>query len=184
MPNPTDEGQGPFAVPSRIAEGRPQWKKTGSRKRFAKPDQEKKLPKVEIPDKLSSGVTVQALIKGQYQKKLLALFAPAVLPEMMNAVRRGLEGNDPAAVKIAAEMYSLLSGKTSGVNILVQQNNAQDNRVANVSAKIPGEFSRPDDIYRALAQERESRLLNPAKSVIELQPTPLYEKEPIRRDAE
>lgn len=121
-------------------------------------------PDILLPDKLAAAkVTAKALQKGSYQKKLLAFFAPVLLPELLNSIRRNLKISDTQTQKLAADIFGL-TPKTGGFSINVNQQNVNSGGGRSVAEDGCGSF---EDIARVLAERREKRAaLPPAGSRI------------------
>ncbi len=83
-----------------------------------------------------------------YRDKMLMLWTPAILPEFMRAIERGLRQNEPRALQLAAEIFEFTS-KAAGVSVTNNILNANMN-AATASATASGRGI--DAILRDLAR--------------------------------
>lgn len=133
-----------------------------------------KYADVSIPEKLAAtAVTPRGL--AAYRAKLHAFFAPHVLGEAYQAIRKAAIAGDLGAIDKIFKAYGVLADGKSGVNINVQQTN--ENRQLAVAPGSAGvrELTSPDAIYRQLAIEREQRALGPGRALLEAEATPVDE---------
>jgi hypothetical protein len=158
-PKPT-----PIAVAMKIAEAE------------RKPPTEEIIPLV-FPEKLSTKrVTARNISNGIFQNELRAAVASQILPKLFQSLMNGVTAGDPVKMKQCWEVYQMLGGK-NGLSINVNQNNV--NQTANIESMRGKGVSSPDDMFRMLAEERESRLLTAGKPVVELVATPVeYDEGP------
>lgn len=145
---------------------------SGGRKKRPTLDTKQEDPDILLPDKLANAnPTSKALTSGLYQRKLLAFFAPHVLPKMFNSLMKGLQSGDARAIQQAGELYQMLGGK-GGVNVNVTQSN--NNKAEAVSASASKGISSPDEMFRQLAQERqERRTMGEKLPALQIEATPV-----------
>lgn len=74
---------------------------------------------------LAKSVTPAMLSNGKFQKQMLAFFALHLSPTLFNAVNESMRAGDVSAMRLAADMYGFTQ-KSGGMNILVNQNNANN----------------------------------------------------------
>lgn len=122
------------------------------------------------PSKMSGkGASPRGISRGSYQRKLLAFFAPHIIPDLLNGIRRGIAANDSQALKLAAEIYQFTAKKGPAVTVNVEQNN--DNRTANLSGKVePGELMTFEEMARVATDSARKRLMPGAAAVVEAHP--------------
>jgi hypothetical protein len=132
------------------------------------------FPDLAIPDNLlNAKVTTRQLRNGTYQRKILAHFAPALLGEFINSVRRNLHLSNESTQRLTAEMFNFVGAK-GGVNVMVNQQNTNTSESKAASASRSAGPSSPDEIFRMLAEEREHRQVS-GRSTIQFAPTPAAE---------
>jgi len=123
------------------------------------------VPDLELPENLTRKVTPTALAKGTYQRKLLALFAPVIMPDLLNSIRRNLKLGDSQAQKLAAEVLGL-THKAPAVSLNLNQNNAQVN-VRGGSADTDKSIGSFEDIARIIQDKRRNAIAGPGTQMIE-----------------
>jgi hypothetical protein len=133
------------------------------------------VPDITVPETVNK-TSPKSLASGAYQRKLLAFFAPVLLPEVLNAIRRNVRVGDVQAQKLAADILGL-TPKGGGINLFMNQQNVnQAKSEADSGRRVSGPTT-PDEMFRLLAQEREQRRINAASGVIDLVATPSAEYE-------
>lgn len=162
MPRKKKGGGGPPLIPI----------DSGGKKKKASPPAPALPPDLALPEKLAgANVTARSLRNGAYQRKLLAFFAPYLLPEFFNSIRRNLHISDAQTQKLAAEIFGLTQTGKGGVNILVNQNNQNNAKAESASVSRTGQPTTPDEMFRMLSEEREQRKQVRTRD-IEFLPTP------------
>ncbi len=136
----------------------------GKTKTSSKPKTSHKKREIALSDALlKTRVTAKNLASGLYQKKILAWFAPYIAPKLMNSILRGLQDDDPAARRLAAEMLNFVTSGKGNINIAL----SQTNQTANVRAIADdGAIRSFEDITRMLHEKRQRQALLPAAEPI------------------
>ena len=150
---------------------------SAKKRRRSLPRQPAVLPDIVLPDKLNkTNVTARALQKGGYQKKLLQFFAPYLLPEAMNALRRAIHSDNMEAVKKTLEAYGILTAPKGAMTIIAPQFNNENKaeamaQAAAIAAKKQDESKGITDfesMIRMVDEGQKTILLQPAQ----YEPTP------------
>ncbi len=133
-----------------------------------KPQKTKHKREISLPEALmKTRVTPKNLASGIYQKKILAWFAPYIAPKLMNSILRGLQDDDPAARRLAAEMMNFVTTGKGSINIAL----SQTNQTANVrQVADDGAFRSFEDIQRMLHEKRQRLALLPAEPIYDATP--------------
>ncbi len=136
------------------------------------------IPDITVPETFSRA-TPKNLASGAYQRKLLTLFAPILIPELLNSLRINVRCGEAQAQKLAADVFGLTPSKGGGVNLFMNQQNINQGKPGSESTRINGPTT-PDEMFRQLATEREQRRIN-AGAVIDLVATPIgeYDKDKL-----
>ena len=135
---------------------------------------------VPVPVGLLKKQTVSAITKGQYQKKLLAHYAPPSIVGFLEGLRQGCLVRDPKCLQLTAEIYDMIPNhKKGGISVNVQQNNANQGAGALIAPGGRGAFKSPDEMFRQLAAEKEQRALGPAPMEFTILPEETSKAEPL-----
>jgi hypothetical protein len=139
-----------------------------------------RLPDIPIPSdlvKTKSGLpTLSSLQKGMFQKKLMQLFAPYILPESFNAARRLIHADNMEAVKKTWESYGVLSSPKGATTIIAPQFNNENKAEAMAQAAALA-AKKQDDAKGISDFESMIRMVEEGQKTILLQPAQ-YEPTP------
>jgi len=118
------------ATKTRRKLGRPSTKKT--------PEKEV-TPDISLPDGFlgkNGSVGAKRLSKGTFQKKVMALFAPYLLPDALNALRRSIKDSDSLpAIRVALESFGVIQPARGAGNVFAPSVNVQTSAQALAASK-------------------------------------------------
>jgi hypothetical protein len=114
--------------------------------------------KIELPPELANlHPSTRSLASGSYQRKILAFFAPFVIPKSMRYIAEKPDDELTSAdLKQVFELYDMAGGKAKGVSIFVNQNNQTANIQASRSS--PESAISFEEIARIAAERRRLRI--------------------------
>lgn len=150
----------------------------GARKRRRSlPPVPEPIPDLVLPDNLNkTNITARSLQKGAYQKKLLQFFAPYLLPDAFNALRRLIQSDNIEAAKKTLEAYGVLSAPKGATTIIAPQFNNENKAEAMAQAAAIA-AKKQDDAKGISDFESMIRLVEEGQKTILLQPAQ-YEPTP------
>ena len=125
---------------------------------------------IALPESIATtAVTAKQLTSGKFQKAILKFFATPASAALFNGAIQGAHSGNVQAMRLLADMYSYVTQKQGGVNILVNQNNAN---VAERRSRNSDGLMSFEQIARSLAEDRQNRLALPVASQVVYDITP------------